>query len=116
MFKAYDNQNVFAKILRGELSCQKVYEDDKVLVFDDIRPIAEIHFLIIPKKAILSLEHATEEDKELLGYMMLLAPKLARERGLTEGFRIIVNTGKKGKQEVPHLHIHVFGGEEKANQ
>lgn len=104
-----DNPTIFGKILRGEIPAKKVYEDNELLAFHDINPVAEVHFLIIPKKYIPTLADATPEDAALLGKMLCLAPVLAQEQGLTGGFRTVINTGKMGGQEVYHMHIHVFG-------
>jgi histidine triad (HIT) family protein len=103
------NPTIFGKILRGEIPCKKVYEDDDVLAFHDINPVAAVHFLIIPKKFIATLADVTADDTALLGKMLTLAPVLAKEQGLTEGFRSVINTGRLGGQEVYHLHLHVFG-------
>lgn len=104
-----ENNTIFGKILRGELPCKKVYEDERVLAFHDIHPAAEVHFLIIPKKFIPTLADSQPEDAALLGHMLSLAPVLARQEGLTDGFRTVINTGRMGRQDVYHLHIHVFG-------
>ena len=104
-----DNPTIFGKIISGKIPSKKVYEDDEVLAFHDIHPVAEVHFLIIPKKFIPTLADAATEDTAVLGKMLALVPKLAKEQGLTEGFRTAINTGKLGGQEVYHLHIHVFG-------
>lgn len=101
---------IFCKIARGEIPCRKVYEDDEVLAFHDINPVAPVHFMLIPKRHIASLMEAGDADTALLGRMLLLAPKLAKEQGLENGFRTVINTGKGGGQEVFHLHIHVIGG------
>lgn len=101
---------IFCKIVRGEIPCRKVYEDDDVLAFHDIHPAAPVHFMLVPKLHVTSLMHAEEAHAALLGKMMLLAPKLAQEQGLDNGFRTVINTGKGGGQEVMHLHIHVIGG------
>ncbi|MEQ1516609.1 MAG: histidine triad nucleotide-binding protein [Usitatibacteraceae bacterium] len=103
------NDTIFGKILRGEIPCKKVYEDEEILAFHDIHPAAEVHFLIIPKKFIPSLVEVTAEDAPLLGRMLALAPVLAAQEGLTDGFRTSINTGRMGRQDVYHLHIHVFG-------
>ena len=103
------NHTIFGKILRGEIPCKKVYEDEQFLAFHDIKPMAEVHFLIIPKKFIATLADVSAEDVPLLGKMLALVPVLAREQGLGEGFRTAINTGKLGGQDVYHLHIHVFG-------
>ncbi|GAB4421630.1 MAG: histidine triad nucleotide-binding protein [Sideroxydans sp.] len=101
---------VFCKIVRGEIPCRKVYEDDEVLAFHDIHPVAPVHFMLVPKRHLVSLLEAGESDAPLLGRMLLLAPRLAREQGLENGFRTVINSGKGGGQEVFHLHIHVIGG------
>jgi histidine triad (HIT) family protein len=101
---------IFCRIVRGEISCRKVYEDDDVLAFHDIHPAAPVHFMLIPKLHIASLMHAEEEHVALLGKMLLLAPKLAKEQGLNNGFRTVINTGAGGGQEVFHFHVHVIGG------
>ena len=103
------NNTIFGKILRGEIPCKKVYEDEQFLAFHDIKPMAEVHFLIIPKKFIPTLADVAPEDALLLGKMLALVPVLAREQGLDGGFRTAINTGKLGGQDVYHLHIHVFG-------
>jgi len=84
-----------------------------VLVFHDIRPIAPVHLLLIPKAHVASLADCGPEHQALLGKLLLLAPRLAREHGLTDGFRTMINTGRGGGQEVFHLHLHVFGGGER---
>ena len=107
--KTTENPTIFGKILSGEIPCKKVYEDNEILAFHDIHPVAEVHFLIIPKKFIPTLANVQPEDSALLGKLLGLAPILAKEQGLTDGFRTAINTGKLGGQEVYHLHIHVFG-------
>jgi histidine triad (HIT) family protein len=101
---------LFCKIARGEISCRKVYEDAEVLAFHDINPVAPVHFMLVPKQHIDSLLDAGEAHAALLGKLLLLAPKLAREQGLENGFRTVINSGKGGGQEVFHLHVHVIGG------
>lgn len=101
---------LFCKIVRGEIPCRKVYEDDEVLAFHDINPVAPVHFMLIPKPHLASLADADESHAALLAKMLLLAPKLAKEQGLDDGFRTVINTGKGGGQEVFHLHVHVIGG------
>lgn len=107
---------IFCKIVAGQLPCGKVYEDDEVLAFHDIHPFARVHFLIIPKAHIATLADAQPEHEHLLGKMLLLAPKLAREQGLEAGFKTLINTGRGGGQEVFHIHIHVFGGGDPVRQ
>jgi histidine triad (HIT) family protein len=103
---------IFCKIARGEVPSRKVYEDPEVLAFHDIHPQAQVHFMLIPKRHITSLAEATMEDAGVLGRMMALAGRLAREQGSPDGFRTIVNTGRIGRQDVMHLHMHVLGGTE----
>lgn len=103
---------IFCKIVCGEIPAKKIYEDEEMLAFNDIRPHAPVHFLIIPKRHIESLFECTESDGALLGRMLAVAPRLAREQDSAEGFRTIINTGRVGRQEVYHLHIHVLGGPE----
>lgn len=104
---------IFCKIVRGELPSKKAYEDDDVLVFHDIHPIAPVHLLLIPKQHIESLAHCEEKHASVLSKMLLLGPKLAKEQGLHDGFRTMINTGPGGGQEVFHIHFHVFGGGER---
>lgn len=101
---------IFCKIVDGQLPSGKVYEDDEVLAFHDIHPFARVHFLIIPKMHIATLADCTPADEGLLGRMLLLAPRLAKEQGLEAGFKTLINTGRGGGQEVFHIHVHVFGG------
>ena len=101
---------IFCKIVRGELPCRQAYEDEDLLVFHDIHPMARVHLLIIPRLHVESLAHCGPEHEKILSKMLLLAPKLAREHGLESGFRTLINTGRGGGQEVFHIHIHVFGG------
>jgi len=101
---------LFCRIVRGEIPCKKVHEDAEVLAFHDINPVAPVHFIMVPKQHIDSLLDAGEEHAALLGKMLLLAPKLASEQGLQNGFRTVINSGTGGGQEVFHLHIHVIGG------
>jgi histidine triad (HIT) family protein len=101
---------IFCRIAQGEIPSSKVYEDEEVLVFKDIHPQAPVHVLIIPKRHIVSLAEVVPEDAGVLGRMLALAPKIALELGLGDGFRTIINTGRVGGQEVYHLHLHVVGG------
>jgi histidine triad (HIT) family protein len=103
---------IFCKIARGDIPCRKVHEDDEILAFHDIHPQAPIHFLIIPKQHIASLYEADPSHQKVLGRMLAVAGRLAREQGAGDGFRSIINTGRVGGQEVYHLHMHVFGGDE----
>jgi len=101
---------LFCKILDGEIPSSQVYEDDQIYVFKDINPKAEVHLLVIPRIHISRLDQATPEHADLLSHMMLALPKLAKQQGLDNGFRSIINTGPGGGQEVDHLHIHILGG------
>lgn len=101
---------IFCKILEGSIPSRKAYEDEDVIAFHDIRPAAPIHLLIVPKAHIPMLQDATAEHERLLGKMLLLAPKLAKEQGAGNGFRVVVNNGPDGGQEVYHLHVHVLAG------
>lgn len=101
---------VFHKIISGEIPAEKIYEDSRVLVIKDINPKAPVHLLVIPKeKDIVSIKEIEEADKELLGYMMLTAKKVAHEKKLA-GYKLIFNVGEEGGQEVPYLHLHLLGG------
>ena len=104
------NDCLFCKIVHGEIPCRKVYEDDEVLAFHDIHPVAPVHFMLIPKQHLVSLMQVEDAHAALLGKMLLLAPRLAKEQGLDHGFRTVINTGKGGGQEVFHFHIHIIGG------
>ena len=111
---AHDPHCLFCKIVAGQIPSKKVYEDDELLAFHDIHPWAPVHFLMIPKAHIPSMAQVGPEHEALLGRIMVLAPRLALEQGCNPypagGFRIVVNTGAEGGQEVQHLHIHVMGG------
>ncbi|MDO8811410.1 MAG: histidine triad nucleotide-binding protein [Gallionella sp.] len=101
---------IFCKIAHGEIPCRKLYEDGEMLAFHDINPVAPVHFMLIPKLHLASLAEAEDAHAALLGRMLVLSPRLAREQGLENGFRTVINTGKGGGQEVFHLHIHIIGG------
>ena len=108
----YDDQNIFAKILRGELPCTKVYEDEWAFAFLDINPQAPEHILVLPKGAYVSWDDFSlkASDAEIAGFIRAVG-HVAREAGLVEpGYRLLANIGQHGHQEVPHLHVHVFGG------
>jgi histidine triad (HIT) family protein len=107
-----DRSCIFCKIVRGEIPATKVYEDDEVLAFPDIRPQAPVHILIIPKAHIATLYDATAAHQSALGKMLAVAGRLAREAGARDGFRTIINNGRVGHQEVYHVHMHVLGGPE----
>lgn len=101
---------IFCKIVKGQIPSKKIFEDEELIAFHDIHPIAPVHFMIVPKGHIDSLERCTGVHQALLGKMLLLAPQLAKQQGLEHGFRTMINTGRDGGQEVFHLHVHVFGG------
>ncbi len=103
---------IFCKIVEGKIPCQKVFEDDDLLAFKDLYPQRPVHILVIPKKHITSLATATAEDALVLGKMLVKANEIAVEQGSPDGFRVIINTGRVGNQEVPHLHMHIVGGPE----
>jgi len=108
----YDEQNVFAKIMRGEIPCNKVYENEWALAFHDIAPLAPIHIQVIPKGAYVSWDDfsARASGDEIAGFVRAVG-HVARERGLVErGYRLLANIGRNGGQEIPHLHVHLFGG------
>ena len=105
---------IFCKIVAGQIPSKKVYEDEELYAFHDIHPSAPVHFLIIPKRHFSNLMTATSADEALLGRMMTIAPRLALEQGCrpgdSGGFRVMINNGADGGQEVYHLHMHVMGG------
>ena len=114
---SYDNNNIFAKILRAEIPCKKIYEDDYVLAFHDINPQKKVHALVIPKGDYINLDDFSSKasDKEISGLIKGIAI-VAKKLGISEvskgeGYRSLVNVGENGGQEVPHLHFHIFGGE-----
>jgi histidine triad (HIT) family protein len=105
---------IFAKIIAREIPADIVYEDDLCLAFRDISPKAPVHILVIPKKPIVSLADLAPEDEALMGRCVLAASKIAVEQGLEKGYRLVVNCGADGGQEVPHLHFHLLGGRQMA--
>lgn len=100
---------IFCKIIAKEIPSNVIYEDDQVFVFHDIKPAAEVHFLIIPKEHIENMLQLEDKHQALMGKIMLLANKLAKEHGLHNGYKTLINTGINGGQEVYHMHVHVFG-------
>ena len=110
----HDPDCIFCKIVEGKIPSRKVYEDDELYAFDDIHPIAPIHFLVIPKEHIASMAQLEPGHAALMGRMMTKIPQIALDRGCAPypdgGFRILCNTGRHGRQEVHHLHFHIFGG------
>ena len=103
---------LFCKIAGGQIPARKVHEDDEILAFHDINPARPVHLLVIPRRHITSLATASEADIPVLGRMLAIANRLASEQGSPDGFRVIINTGRIGHQEVQHLHAHIVGGPE----
>jgi len=103
---------IFCKIVRGEIPCKKIFEDEDILAFHDIHPQAPVHFMVIPKLHLASLALADASHAAVLGKLLSKIGELARSQGLADGFRTIINTGRIGRQEVYHLHVHVLGGPE----
>ena len=108
---------IFCKIAQGLIPSTFLYEDDKVVVINDINPQTPVHMLVLPKKHLQSLAAAEDEDASILGHMLMTAKKMAQQRGIGEsGYRIIINTGRDGAQTVPHLHLHIMGGKQLPEQ
>ena len=103
---------LFCNIIAGDIPSDQVYQDEQVIVFKDINPSAPVHLLVVPRVHIESLNEMNDTHRELISHMMLLLPKIAKEQGLTGGFRSILNTGTEGGQLVFHLHIHLLGGKQ----
>lgn len=102
---------IFCKIVKGEIPSKKVYEDEEILAFEDINPMAPVHILVIPKKHIKSVNELEKEDNNLIGKMFLVIKNIAKEKGIDkEGYRVVTNIGENGGQEVKHLHFHLLGG------
>ena len=102
---------IFAKIIKGEIPAKKVYEDDRVLAFDDVAPQAPVHVLIVPKDPLVNLNDVDERHEALLGHIMVVAKKVADLKGITNaGYRVVMNTGAEAGQSVFHMHLHVLGG------
>ena len=102
---------IFCKIIAGEIPSPRLYEDDKMIVIRDIQPKAKLHYLCIPKKHFPLLSQMGEEEAELVKHCFQVIPKLEEELGLEDGYRVVINQGFNGGQTVPHLHIHLLGGE-----
>ena len=109
----YDENNIFAKIIRGEISCEKIYEDDDVLFFNDVNPVAKIHVLGIPKTACINFsDFILKNDPETISLFFKKTEMIIDKLGIkNDGYKIITNSGANGGQEVPHFHIHIIGGE-----
>ena len=106
------SETIFQKIIDKELPADIVYEDDSCLAFKDINPVAPVHILVIPKKRIEKISDSNTEDKELLGHLFLVAGNIARDLGIEDAFRLVVNNGAGAQQTVFHLHIHLIAGRE----
>lgn len=111
---AYDTDNIFAKIIRGEIPCDKVYEDERVLAFRDIQPAAPVHILVVPKAEAESFNDFVSQkaaEPACIGGFFRIVQKIAAQEGLEEGgYRLITNHGKNASQSVPHFHVHILGG------
>ncbi len=103
-------KNIFQRIIDREIPADIVYETDQVLAFRDIQPQAPVHLLVIPKTPLPSLADVDASHQELLGRLLVAAAELARREGLQQGYRVVINCGRQGGQEVPHLHLHLLGG------
>ena len=103
------SETIFDKIIRREIPAHIVYEDDEVLAFRDIQPQAPVHVIVFPKRPIPRLAEAVPEDQALLGHLLLTAAAVARQLGLEQGFRVVINNGPDGGESVPHLHVHLLG-------
>lgn len=101
---------IFCDIINKKSPADILYEDDKFVVFEDIKPLAPVHLLIVPKKHIESVNHLNQKHKKLIGEMVLLAKKMAQEKGISDGYKLAFNTGRKGGQLVDHIHLHLMGG------
>lgn len=101
---------IFCKIVAGEIPSTAIYQDSSAYAFADITPKAPVHILIVPREHIVSLSHASEDQRDLLGHLMWTAAEIARSQGLAKGYRIVVNAGEDGGQTVGHLHMHLMGG------
>ena len=108
--KAMSTDCIFCKIADGTIPVKRLYEDDLVLAFPDREPQAPTHLLLIPKRHLASHADATDEDQHLLGHILTVAAKVAREQRLDNGYRLVMNSGDEGGQTVSHLHLHVLGG------
>jgi histidine triad (HIT) family protein len=104
------NDCIFCKIAGGAIPSDRVYEDEQVVVFKDIYPKAPVHLLMVPRQHVESLNDVTSAHDGLMAHMLRTLPEVARHAGLTDGYRTIINTGRDGGQEVPHLHMHILGG------
>jgi histidine triad (HIT) family protein len=103
--------SIFTKILKREIPSKILHEDEHCAAIADINPQAPVHFLVFPRQELRSVDHGTPAEQQLLGHLLLVAAKVARDQGLSEnGYRLVINTGKNGGQTVDHIHVHVLGG------
>lgn len=105
-------KTIFQKIIDGELPCDKVFENERIIAFKDIFPAAPVHILIVPKKPLKSIAEATEQDKAVLGEVILIANQLAKQFNIENGYRLLTNTGPEAGQSVFHWHFHLIGGKQ----
>ena len=105
-----ETETIFSKIIRKEIPADIVYEDDLALAFRDVSPQAPVHILVIPKKPIVNLATASEDDRDLLGHLLIVLQQIAVQEGLSNGYRVVLNTGEEGGQSVYHMHFHLLGG------
>lgn len=110
------NDCIFCKIIDGEIPSNKVYEDDKILCFKDLNPQAPVHVLIVPKEHISYVDDITEENCEIVGYIFSKIPQIAKDLGLINGYRVVINCKEEGCQSVFHLHFHLLGGKQLQGQ
>lgn len=103
-------ETIFSKIIRKEIPADIIYEDNLAIAFRDVNPQAPVHILVIPKQAIAQLSDAESKDHALMGHLLLTAKRVAEQEGLTNGYRLVINTGPDGGQTVYHLHLHILGG------
>jgi histidine triad (HIT) family protein len=101
---------IFKRIIDGEIKADIVYQDDQCLAFRDVNPQAPTHVLVIPREEIVSLDALDDKHQSLVGHLVLVAGKIARDLGLAKGYRVVINCGEQGGQSVPHLHLHILGG------
>jgi histidine triad (HIT) family protein len=101
---------IFCKIAKGEIPSAKVFENDKIIAFNDINPKAKVHILVVPKKHIESVKHLEEADKELIGELVFAAKTIAKDKNL-QGYKLVINVGREGGQLIDHLHLHLLSGE-----
>ncbi|MEX2007926.1 MAG: histidine triad nucleotide-binding protein [Candidatus Spechtbacterales bacterium] len=104
------DENVFAKIIAGEIPAEVLFEEDDLIVIKDIKPKAPVHYLVVPRKEIRTINDSREQDAQLLGRMILAGKKAARKLGIDDGYKLVFNVEAKGGQVIPHIHLHVLGG------